>query len=944
MIGAHPDDENTALLSALALERGLDVAYLSLTRGEGGQNGIGTELGPALGLLRSEELLAARRLDGARQFFTRAYDFGYSKNADEAFLHWPRDELLADVVAVVRTFRPDAIVSIFSGTPQDGHGQHQAAGIMARLAFEAAGDADRFAEQIERGLRPHAPAALYQALWRADDGDIGIATGTFDPLLGRSAYQVAMASRSRHRSQDMGQDQPPGPNTTWLDRLSPAESGGAATTPDAGTLDPLDVVEIEAHDATGDDALGTSDDGTPDGTPDLDRIRAAISLAQRARTLIAFEGESASRGVTALLDVLSEYASGVEPLGDGFNALSPAGLVPGLARALGLLRQAGDLLDTLPAELLDSLPGDAVPGLRLHLAAEAEDVATALARAGGLTLDAVADDERVVPGQAFELELTLWNGGTEPVTVAALSPVLPMSWQASPLEPASQTRTVAPGALLTRRFRVQVPGDAAPNEPYFLRRPRPGDLYTWPDRDSAGRAMRQPSADAADRPVEGHPEPGRPFDAAPVQAVARVELGGASFELAREAMYRSVHPQRGELRRPVYVVPRVGVALDPGVALLPLQDGSTADPMDSGAAQGLSSQGLSTSAPASRAGSSVPRGPARAAAAVGDADRSPPSPLHFTVQLRAEAPGGAAGTLRLELPDGWRAQPAAVPVHVDAEGERRVFEFAVQPPTTATTGEYPVQALFEAEDGQRFARGYTLVDYAHVRPRPLYRPAAASVRAFAVELPSDLRVAYIMGAGDDGPEAIRQLGLDVELLDAAALGTADLGGYDVIVTGIRAYEVRPDLVANNRRLLEYVDEGGTLIVQYNKYEFDSGDFAPYPLTMARPHDRVTDEAAPVEFVAPDHPVLTQPNRLTAADFEGWIQDRGLYFAHTWDERYTPVLAMSDPGEAPLEGGMLVARYGEGTYVYTGLAFFRQFPAGVPGAYRLFANLLALGAR
>ena len=866
VIAAHPDDENTPLLGALALGSGADVAYLSLTRGEGGQNAIGPELQEALGLLRSEELLAARRLDGPAQFFTRAYDFGFSKSADEAFHHWPRDSVLADVVRVIRVFRPDVVVSIFSGTPRDGHGQHQAAGILAHAAFEAAGNPARFPEQISEGLLPHSPRKLYQAPWRgADRPTVRLSTGALDPLLGRSHYQVAMASRSRHRSQEMGQ----------LERLGPASLDLVRVGPDGAALPGEEATPFEGVDTT---------------------------LAQRAAALGA-AGAPVAR-------ILAAYDAAVLALRSEFNPFDPQRLVPGLARAAELLARADSFLEAKP------LRGAAARELRFHLAREAEDVNRALALAAGLVLDVVADHERVVPGQTFSLELTVWNGGAVPVRVRSLSPVLPDGWEARLVATcaaagrdcpdAGPGDTVAPGALLVQRYEVSVPADAPATEPYYLRKPRHGDMYRW----------------TGDEAVDG-----LPFQPADVRARAKLTVAGARVTLERDAQHRVVDRVLGEIRRPVMVVPAVSVALEPGTAILPLGGTATLGADDDG----------------------------------GSAAR-----LAFRVRLAADAPDGIAGTLRLELPAGWRAEPDAVPVRFTAPGETQVIELAVHPPAGISAGDFPVRAVFSAEDGRRYSRGFQLVDYEHIRPRPLYSDAAATVRAFDIRVPSGLRVGYIAGPGDRVPQALAQLGIAVELLDAAALSGAGapapgaddaarpatpadapatgLARYDVIVVGSRAYELRPDLRVNNARLLDYVRNGGTLIVQYNQYGWSSGGYAPYPLSIARPHDRVTDETAPVTLLDPSHPILSHPNRITDADFEGWVQERGLYFPRTWDDRYTPLLEMADPGEEPKRGALLVANVGRGTYVYTGLALFRQLPAGVPGAYRLLANLLALGER
>jgi hypothetical protein len=370
-------------------------------------------------------------------------------------------------------------------------------------------------------------------------------------------------------------------------------------------------------------------------------------------------------------------------------------------------------------------------------------------------------------------------------------------------------------------------------------------------------------------------------------------LGYTRVPLAAEATFREVDLRQGELRRPVLVVPAVSVLLEPETSVLP----------------------------------------------TGRA----PRPLRFRLRLTAAGARPVSGAWRLALPVGWRSEPAGGRMTL-APGQPRDLEVSVIAPAGVRPAGFPVSAVFAADGGERYTRGLQLVDYPHIRARPIYHDDASTVRAFDVRVPAGLRVAYVTGAGEEGPGILAQLGITPAVLTADSLAGANLSRYDVIVTGSRAYEVRPDLAASNARLLEYVRNGGTLIVQYNKYEMVEGRFNPFPLTLARPHDRVTDEAAPVRVLAPDSPVFTWPNRIGDADWEGWEQERGLYFARTWAPEYTPLLEMHDPGEAPLRGGLLLAKYGRGTYVYTGLAFFRQLPAGVPGAWRLFANLLALGSK
>ncbi|HET9039009.1 MAG TPA: PIG-L family deacetylase [Gemmatimonadales bacterium] len=774
MIGAHPDDEDTELLTVLVRGLGAEAAYLSLNRGEGGQNLIGPELGPALGLLRTEELLAARRLDGARQYFTRAYDFGYSKSLDETWHHWPRDTVLKDVVRIVRRFRPQVIVSVFSGTPRDGHGQHQAAGWAAREAFIAAGDARRFPELArEEGLAPWTPQKLYRSTWFDTAATtLTLQGGGLDRAAGLSYHQIAMAGRSLHRSQDMGRIQGLGPSKVRLALLE--------------------------------DRTGRGTDGLFGG-----------------------------------VDTTAPAAGPSPPSGADL-----AGLVA--------LRSRWKLA-TVPADRLAHLD-------------------RAIVAAAGVVCDARSDDDRVVPGQRLLVTLECWNTGAVPHRVTAEL----RGGRGIRPDSGAVTLELEPGALVQRPVTATVAADAPLTTPYFHLGAAEPALYDWSGAAPAER--------------------GEPFGAPELTGAFQID-GGARTE--REVTLRLNDQARGEVRNPLTIVPRVGLAIDPATEIWP-------------------------------AGNMEPR--------------------RFTITLTHGARDTTAGSVRLEAPAGWPAVPPR-PFELTREDQRETITFEIHPPASAAEGVVRLRAVARDGAGREYAAGVVAVDYPHIRPRSYAVPAEATIRVARLALPSIARVGYVRGAADRVPEALADVGVPVTLLDAGALERGDLDRFDAIVVGPRAYETLPALGEYNERLLGYVRGGGLLIVQYQQQLFFDGGYAPYLLTVGGPplmpggspvvHDRVTDETAPVRVLAPADPVFLLPNRLSDEDWQGWVQERGLYFARSWHPSYRPLLETHDPGEAPLEGGLLVARVERGTYVYTGLSFFRQLPAGVPGAFRLFANLLAL---
>ena len=842
MVAAHPDDEDTNTITTLARGMGVRTAYLALTRGEGGQNLIGTELWEGLGIIRSNELVAARAIDGGEQFFTRAIDFGFSKSSDETLSKWPREEILADVVWAVRRFRPQVIVSVFSGTPRDGHGQHQVAGMLAHEAFDVAADPNRFPEQLGDGIEAWQTDKLYLARGGFGGGETAtLEAGAFDPLMARSYLQVSMDSRSQHRSQDMGSGQPMGPRQSILSLVKAAAGVNGLGGFFAGV------------DTTFASLVGQVVPTSPDGQGDIDSYRAAIEVAKTS-----------------------------------LDALAPEQSTPALADALGalerIIERAGPNASGEVTEVLER---------RRAL------LRKALLASSAVVMQVRASDDLVVPGEPVEVRVELWNAGPYRVEGAGPELALPDGWGADLLEGrtidmggfgrrsssmttvSGTSETIASGEIRRWVFRVNVPVDADPSRRYYLREPRVGDAYAWPPE-------RQLRGLPHDPPVlSGGTRFELVMDGDPMGSPMRVPLATED-----EARYYGVDPAQGEFTHPLLVMPAVSVTVAPGQMVWPLGD-----------------TGART----------------------------------VTVRVRNEAQEGVTGELALEGP-GWTVAPASVPVELDAPGTERTYMLTVAPEAGQGVGHARLSATVRAADGRSWSERVDIIDYPHVERAAQFHPAELQTSIFPVTVPEGRRVGYIMGTGDSGPEALASLGFEVEMLGPADVLAGDFARFDVLVLGVRAYEARGDLAAANGAVLDFARAGGTVVTQYNQYTFPASGHAPYPVSISRPHDRITDENAAVTFLHPAAPVLNAPNRITDADFEGWRQERGLYFLNTWDPAFTPVLSMADPGEAPKEGSLLIAPLGEGVYIYTGLALFRQFPEGVPGAYRLFANLVSLDGR
>jgi LmbE family N-acetylglucosaminyl deacetylase len=827
MIGAHPDDEDTQVISWLSRGHHVETAYLSLTRGDGGQNIIGNELGEALGVVRTEELLAARRVDGGLQFFTRAYDYGYSKSAEEAFTQWPHDLLLRDVITVVRSFRPHVIISVFSGTTRDGHGQHQAAGILAREAYDLSGDTTRFSRSATAGQGAWTVSKFYRGgSFRQQSAPLRFNVGEYDPVIGRSYAEIAAISRSQHRSQAFGTLQPLGVRLDGLTREAvrvPAPEDPAA---ESSVFDGIDTTWA--------------------------RFRSVL------------ESRIAERALDSLPLALRAARA-------AFNPYNPELALPALLHASVL---AGRLC--APALTAGSGPcGTDAEAPPTHAAQSGADLTTslliltrrvdaAIAMATGVAIEATAPRELWATGEHVPARVTVYNRGTKPVRVLQARVDIGGGFAPTNLPPT----TVASDSTWSHEF--EAGGDRLSfgrvTQPRWLERPRQGAML--------------------DYVISGVSASANAIDA---RAHVVLEVDGTRFQVTEPVVYRYADQVRGEVRRPLAGVPAIAVRLDQEVEYAPAR-----------------------------------------------------TPIERQLRVHLWGTGAAERTAQVtvRLPAGLTADSATRSVAIPANGVVRTVAFQVR--GTLAPGRHVIDVT-ATEGGETYAQGYVTIDYEHVNPRRIYRPSRLAVEAVNVAPTQALHVGYIQGVGDNSAAALSQLGVQVTMLDPATLPQADLRGFDAIVVGPRAYDANPALVANNSRLLEYVHSGGTMVVQYGQYEMMRPGMTPYPLTINRPHDRVTNEDAPVTLIDSTSSVLRSPNAITQADFEGWIQDRSLYMPRTFDPAYVPSLAMSDPGEPPNRGGILVAPYGQGTYVYTSLAFFRQLPNGVPGAARLFLNLLSARA-
>jgi hypothetical protein len=823
----------------------------TLTRGEGGQNKFGTESSDELGILRTLELLQAGKYYGVQQRFSHVIDFGFSKTAEETFNKWHGHNIaLGDVVRAIRIFRPDVLTSRFSGTPRDGHGHHQASAILAREAFRAAADPNRFPEQIKEGLLPWQakklylgnPPRMFQGLEVADsDYTVKLDPGEYSPLLGMSYSQFGLEGLAHQTSQGTGGIRvPPGHRYTYyklIDSTLPKPEGH-----EKDFFDGIDtsLVGLAAR-------LGGEESKVPFLRPALDSLQKHVDEAMKL-----FSIQDPSACAPALLAGRDEAERLVHQVEE--SSLSPAAkddLLTSLKTKLQQFQDAANEALGIFFEATVDPPGPP-PGPSYFPRMEQT-----------MTL--------AVPGQTFTVTARLYNRSKTTVVPNGFRMEAPAGWKlehiGSPSDPAPY-KPLKAGEVSVSHFRITVPEHAGYTQPYFTRRnPETETVY----RISNNKYLT---------------DPWPPY---PLHAWATFTVDKALSEAASIVDVKYIDPAEGQSERPLAVGPPISVLLTTPVIVAPV---------------------------------------------------GAPKPSRVEVNVRSNVENPVHATLRLETPQGWKVQPGSIPVSLDHDGDVNNYSFEITP-ENLHEGTYQVTA--EAEyNGKQYAEGFKLITRPDLDSYYAYHPATENVQAVNVKLPPKLNIGYIMGTGDEIPGVLRGLGMGISLISPQELATGDLTRYDTIMVGIRAYDVRTDIREENRRLLDYVNRGGTLIVQYNQSTgtFNEGHYTPYPATMSR--ERVSVEEQPVTILAPEERVFSYPNKITAKDFDGWIQERGLYFMSDWDQHFKPLLSCNDPGEPPQKGGLLLAHYGKGIYIYSAYAFNRQLPAGVPGAVRLMVNLLSAG--
>lgn len=782
-VAAHPDDENTNMISYLSNHTNARVGYLSLNRGDGGQNLIGTEINELLGVIRTNELMAARKIDGGEQFFTRAIDFGFSKNPTETFSIWDKNVILGDVVQTFRKFRPDVVINRFNHrTEGDTHGHHTASAILSTEAFELSGDSKAFPEQLKI-FKTWQPNRMYfndswffygskEKYLAADhDGFLEINVGQYLPVLGKSNNEIAALSRSQHKSQGFG---------------SAGERGE-----DLHFLEPI--------------------------KGDL---------------------KNASKDIFAGIDTSWNRVEGGKKIGEILESVQNEFDLTNPQKSIPKLLEAYQLIQNLKDDYWKTL--------------KSEQIEEVILAAAGLYLEISTPEEFAGQNEEIQINLEAVNRSEHSVWLEDV--------QLNTAQNISYQTELKPDQTFIKKEKMIIPNDLSYTNPYWLNEPHALGMYQ----------------------IENEELLGLPETPASVSAKFYLKINGIPLVIQRDLIHKKVDQIQGEVREPFAVVPDISVKMKDKVMVF--------------------------------------------------ADNSP---REIEVEIQAYR-ANISGVLKLNIPDNWKVTPNEVKLNFNRKNQAETVKFKITPPKKQAEAE--ILPVFETTENT-FQKELIKIDYPHIPITRVLLPAKTKANRIDIKI-AGKNIAYILGAGDEIPTGLRAIGYEVDEISGENLKLKNLEKYDAVITGIRAYNVNENLILNQQVLFDYVKNGGTLITQYSQLMgIKTKNVAPFPMTLGR--ERVTDENSPVNFLVPNHPVLNFPNKITQADFKDWVQERGLYFASDWDSNFTPILGMNDPGEEELKGSLLVAPYGKGQYVYTGLSFFRELPAGVPGAYRLFANILAL---
>ena len=777
-VAAHPDDENTAFLSYFNYAKHLRTGYFSFTRGDGGQNLIGDEQGDLLGVIRTQELLQARNIDGAEQFFARAVDFGYSKTPEETLTKWGKKEMLSDIVWVIRKFKPDIVVNRFPTTGQGTHGHHTASAILSVEAFNMAGDPNSFPEQLKY-VETWQPKRIFWNAWTPALSSMGIDPdtlirinlGEYNNLLGRSYTEISAESRTMHKSQGFGS---------------------------SGRRENLYNYFFQIEDRTAQNDL--------------------------------FEGIDLSWGRVKESEKVSKLLKQAEA---EFDFENPVKVLPLLIEAYIELQKLEDKywVEIKSAELIKVIKSCA-----------------------GIWAEAVTEENLLSPGSEVNVNAGFVVRSEVPVTLKSIN----IDYQQSD---STLNSKLIKGEMISIKRKISVPPNAKYSQPYWLEKGNHKDIYIVKDQTLIG----QPKTDY------------------PLYATFTVDFSGSEINFKVPVFNRRNDPVEGEVYKRVEIVPEVVVNFDKDLYLL--KNGEVKE---------------------------------------------------LTVFVKS-IKGKLSGKLKLLSEEGWNISPVFYEFSFTGQGQEQEFKFKIN----STNNNLSANLKTELDiDGKKLTKSLVTISYPHIQPQTVLPEASAKILKLDLQKKPVNKIAYIMGSGDKMPDLLWDLGFSVDVFTKEPLTTELLQNYDVVIAGIRAYNTYQRLTTDQKNILKYVENGGTFIVQYNTTGDLIANPSPYKLTISR--DRVTEEDSPVSIINPNHPLMNYPFKITQTDFEGWIQERGLYFPSEWDENFVPLLEMNDKGEIPKSGSLLFTKYGRGNFIYTGLSFFRQLPAGVEGAYKLFINLLSAG--